>query len=77
LLTSQVLSKEIDNKHIQLGLIVFSLIALALGLIAAILIPEEVSMLFYGCAFGILFTISGMITYIKVGKSNIPLEEGI
>jgi len=77
LFTCQILAKEIDNKFIQLGLITFSLIAFALGLITVIVIPEEVGMLFYGCVFGILLTISGMMTYIKVGKTNIPLEEGI
>lgn len=77
LVTSQILSKEIDNKSIRLGLIAFSLIALALGLIAVIVIPEEEGMLFFGSVFGIFLTISGMTTYIKVGKTNIPMEEGI
>jgi len=76
LFTSQILAKEIDNKSIRLGLIAFSLIVFALGLITVIMIPEEESMLFFGSVFGILLTISGMTTYIKVGKANIPMEEG-
>ncbi|MFX0087305.1 MAG: hypothetical protein ACFFAU_16765 [Candidatus Hodarchaeota archaeon] len=76
LFASKILSNEFSNKSIQLGLIFFGLTAFILGLVSILLLPEELGMLFFCCVFGLLLTISGMITYFNVGRVNILPEGG-
>jgi hypothetical protein len=76
LFASKILSNEFSNRPIQLGLIVFGLFAFGLGLVSVLLLPEELSMLFFCYVFGLLLTISGMLTYFNVGRANISSEGG-
>ncbi len=77
LISSKILSSVISKKTIQYGLVLFSAASFILGLISTFLIEEEIGMFFFCCVFGLLLTISSMITYIGIGKTTISTEGDI
>ncbi|MHA2305274.1 MAG: hypothetical protein ACXACU_07750 [Candidatus Hodarchaeales archaeon] len=77
LITSRILSAVISTNLMQNGLVMFAIVSFGLGLISVVLVEETLGMFFFCCILGLLLTISGMITYIKIGKVNISTEGDI
>ncbi|MFX0183109.1 MAG: hypothetical protein ACFE95_08525 [Candidatus Hodarchaeota archaeon] len=68
LLTSYFLTSETKSKIIQLGLSIFGIIALILGIFSSIIFPLELAMFLFCLIFGLLLIITSIIAYMNIGR---------
>ena len=66
--SSYIIFKETQLRSTRTPLILFGIMSFFLGLISFILLPNELSMLFFGTFLGITLSLSGFFLYIKAGK---------
>ena len=70
LLSRYILSKQTSDKIVRIGLLLFGLYTILLGMIASFIIPAEIAQLFFGFVLGITLSLCGLIGYYGYGRVN-------
>ena len=70
LLSRYILSKQTSDKIVRIGLLLFGLYTMLLGMIASFIIPAEIAQLFFGFVLGITLSLCGLIGYYGYGRVN-------
>ena len=70
LLSRSILSKQTSDKIVRIGLLLFGIYTILIGIIASCIIPAEIAQLFFGFVLGITLSLCGLIGYYGYGRVN-------